>query len=65
MKEVELIEEYALEKIQQTRLKILREKNGMLDPIKENRRKLEKERLERRFNESQAQTKAKLAYIKK
>ena len=37
----------------------------MLDPIKENRRKLEKERLERRFNESQAQTKAKLAYIKK
>ena len=37
----------------------------MLDPIRENRRNLEKERLERRFNESQAQSKARMASIQK
>ena len=46
-------------------MNMLKQKKGVLDPIKENRRKLEKERLERRFNESQAQSKAKLAFIKK
>ena len=37
----------------------------MLDPIRENRRNLEKERLTRRFNESQAQSKSRMASIQK
>ena len=65
VKEVELIEEHAIEKIHQNRIKILQRKQEMLDPIRENRRNLEKERLERRFNESQAQSKARMASIQK
>ena len=37
----------------------------MLDPIRENKRKLEKQTLERRFNEFQAHTKAKMQEIQK
>ena len=65
VKEVEMIEEHALEKIHQKRINLLRQrqKQKILDPIRENRQNLEKERLERRFNESQAQSKAKMAAI--
>ena len=52
VKEVANIEEHALEKIHQTRINLAKQKNQMLDPIRENRRNLEKERLTRRFNES-------------
>ena len=63
VKEVEMIEEHALEKIHQKRINLLRQKQKILDPIRENRQNLEKERLQRRFYESQAQSKAKMAAI--
>ena len=65
VKEVANIEEHALEKIHQTRINLAKQKNQMLDPIRENRRNLEKERLTRRFNESQAQSKSRMASIQK
>ena len=65
VKEVEMIEEHALEKIHQKRINLLKQKQKILDPIRENRQNLEKERLERRFHESQAQSKAKMAAIQK
>ena len=37
----------------------------MIDPIRENQKNLEKERLVRRFNESQANSKARMAKIQK
>ena len=60
-----MIEEHALEKIHQKRINLLKQKQKILDPIRENRQNLEKERLERRFHESQAQSKAKMAAIQK
>ena len=56
VKEIEMIEEYALEKIAAVRINIEKKKKlgrqKVLDPIQENQRVLEIERLERRFNES-------------
>ena len=54
VKEIEMIEDYALEKIAQTRANQKKKKQGILDQIKENQRNDMKERLERRFNEAQA-----------
>ena len=55
VKEIEMIEEYALEKIAAVRIKLSEEKKRgqtkVFDPIKENQRAIQLERLERRFNE--------------
>ena len=52
MNEVQNIEEYALEKIYATRTTQAKTKQYILDPIRENKRILEKERINRRFNQS-------------
>ena len=65
VKEVEMIEEHALDKIHQTRINLAKKKPKILDPIRENQKNLEVERLERRFNESQANSKATMTRIQK
>ena len=52
VKEVEMIEEYALDKIHQQRINMAKKKSKIMDPIRENQKDLMKERLERRFHES-------------
>ena len=69
VKEIEMIEEYALEKIAAVRIKLAEEKKRgrtkVFDPIKENQRAIELDRLSRRFNESQANSKAMYSKIEK
>ena len=58
---VEALEEYAIEKIQQSRANAKShkaQKAQMLDPIRENRRKVEKQRLVRRYEEQMAHSSA-------
>lgn len=52
VKEIEMIEEHALEKIMQARINMAKKKATIMDPIRENQKDLMKERLERRFHES-------------
>ena len=65
---VEALEEYAIEKIQQSRANTKShkaQKAQMLDPIRENRRKVEKQRLVRRYEEQMAHSSAQMSEIQK